>query len=406
MKRLLLTIPNLGKGGAQQIFRDQVAFFSKHTKVTSCVFNWDDSFPEDRIGILSLNVPAGKNVLSKSYFFLKRIYRLRKIKEDHKIDISISHLEGADYVNILSRRNEKIILWIHGTKKFDNNIEGVLGWLRKKLMIPTLYRRAKLIVTVSEGIRHELIEEFDLRAATIVTISNGISLQNIMHSSAAAGSAALFSIIKPALILITHCRFARQKNLTALLRIFAKVKIVLPTKMIFVGDGELTGQLIEQSRSLQLITYSFWEDKPLSESNDVFFIGYQRNPYQYLANATLYLLTSSWEGFPLSMCEAMACQLPVVAADCFTGPREILSPGIYSIMPVARPFFSKGGVLMPLADSDSAIQVWADVICKVLSDDGLRQKMIRGAVDRAKDFDMRKIEKHWLDLLVNGGANQ
>src|SRR5687767_2781547 len=113
---ILIIIPNLGKGGAQQVFRDQLHFFATHSNVIGCVFNWDDVFEDDRLpNIISLNVPAGNNMLSKIYCFLKRISALREIKKKNKIDFSISHLEGADYTNILSKRKEKIICWIHGT---------------------------------------------------------------------------------------------------------------------------------------------------------------------------------------------------------------------------------------------------------------------------------------------------
>ena len=56
----------------------------------------------------------------------------------------------------------------------------------------------------------------------------------------------------------------------------------------------------------------------------IIFAGFQPNPYSYEAKCDLYVLSSINEGFPNTLVEALACGLPIVAADCKTGPREIL----------------------------------------------------------------------------------
>ena len=135
--RALLLIPNLGTGGAQKVFRQQMKLLSRELDVMGCVFNRDGFLPQDHDSNLhSLDVPGGSNVISKTFFFFKRIARLRRLKKELDIKVCISHLEGADYVNLLSRRNDRVIAWIHGTKTFDQNISGWLGWLRKKVLIP------------------------------------------------------------------------------------------------------------------------------------------------------------------------------------------------------------------------------------------------------------------------------
>ena len=397
---VLILIPNLGKGGAQQVYRDQLQLYAKYGQVLGCVFNWDGSFEEERqLGIVSLNVPAGSNVVSKIYFFFKRVYRLRKIKREHSIDISISHLEGGDYVNILSRRNEKIICWIHGTKKYDGEIAGVIGWIRKKILIPRLYEKSNLIITVSEGIRKELIQIFGLSPIKIKTIFNGISVSDVEQAARIAGSGIFPPSLKSHFTLITHCRLARQKNLGALLKIFATLKKNKSVKLVILGDGELREQLIDQCKSLYLATFSCWEKEEFNESYDVYFMGYQTNPYTYLAKASLYLMTSSWEGFPLALCEAMACQIPVMASDCYTGPREILAPEIQSDTPIVLPYTSASGILMPLADSDNSIRLWSTTVDRVLADVPLRTRVAKGGSERVRAFDKSIINKQWLEIM-------
>jgi hypothetical protein len=122
---ILVIIPNLGRGGAQQIFRQQLHYLPGDFQVTGCVFNWDGAFQEEhQENIISLNVPAGTNIFFKVYYFFLRVIRLRRLKRRLKVNVAISHLEGADYVNILSSANDKTVGWIHGTKEFDKNING------------------------------------------------------------------------------------------------------------------------------------------------------------------------------------------------------------------------------------------------------------------------------------------
>ncbi len=397
---ILLIIPNLGQGGAQTVFRDQLVYYSKHHNVISCVFNWDDSFQEDRnSSIISLDVPAGRNILTKVYFFWKRISRLKRIKEQFRVDIAISHLEGADYINILSRKREKVITWMHGTKQFDKNISGILGILRRKIFIPLVYRYSDRVITVSQGIKEELIHYFNLLQDKIITVNNGISTADILVYAEKEISNDFIKLSNNYPILITHCRLAKQKNLTALLQIMVSLPRDSNLKLIILGDGELRDALLTQCSLLNLRYFSTWNDDQWTENFDIYFLGYQSNPYPYLKHASLYLMTSLWEGFPLSLCEALACGLPILAADCYTGPREILCPELPHGQPVLTPYISRYGVLMPIPNSNSQIDIWAETIITIIGDEELRSVLSTSAVKGVIDFDKSKVEDQWLKIL-------
>ena len=95
---------------------------------------------------------------------------------------------------------------------------------------------------------------------------------------------------------------------------------------------------------------SFLEYKKLAEDlgilTNVFFTGVQKNPYSYLKQADLYVLSSLNEGFPNALVEAMALSIPVLAVNCKSGPAEILMKE-YKEVTLKEPFEADYGILLP-----------------------------------------------------------
>jgi glycosyltransferase involved in cell wall biosynthesis len=400
--RVLLIIPNLGKGGAQRVYHQQLDYLSAYFNVQGCVFNWDGAFEEDkRKGIISLEVPAGSTWIDKAYYFSIRIIRLRKIKKRMNIEVTISHLEGADYVNLLSRSSDKVICWIHGTKRFDANINGVLGIIRQKLLMPFLYKRSQKIVTVSKGIEHEFRNAFKRTAPLLQTVYNGFDVQAIQQQMLKPVEPDFVEMANAHPLIITHGRLALQKNSKALIHIFKEVKKKSNSKLIIIGDGDLREELIKECEELKLKTWLCWSNIPWSDTCDVYFLGQQSNPFKYLCHASLYAMTSSWEGFPLALCEAMVCNLTIIASDCYTGPREILAPELTGPQPIEQPYRAKYGELMPLINhtNQKVISVWAAAVYDLVTKGKLTKNQAEQGVNRIKEFDIEKAIQQTISII-------
>lgn len=404
---LLLVISNLGLGGAQRVFHDHSVELAKHYAVTEAVFNMEggNMYPSGNPQH-SLDVAGGGSPVHKIRNFGRRIARLRALKRQLNAAVCISHLEGADYVNLLSKGSEKVVLCIHGSKVHDGNIRGPLGWLRKKVLIPGLYNRADRIVTVSRDINPELIESFGVKPEKLVTINNFFEVEQIAARAQEPLTAAEAAIYTGAPVLVTSGRLTLQKNQAPLVAIFAALRQRRPARLVFVGDGELRDDLVGQARALGLRVYTAWDGDSLTTESDydVYFLGLQQNPFKYIRPAQLFVFPSAWEGFPMALGEAMVCGVPAVTTDCPTGPREMLAPStVTPAVPIRAAEAAEFGVLMPmlnhLATRAADQQVWTDTIDELLSDPARRTRLGQLARQRMQDFTRERIFRQWVQLI-------
>lgn len=402
-KKILMLIPNLGFGGAQRVFAEQAKLLAEKFEVVECTFNLEDKqvyLSGNRL--TSLDVPAGKSTFYKILFFLKRCWRFYKLKQREKPDITISHLEGADYVNILSFGRERKIFVVHGSKKFDEEMNNSYGILRKRILLPLLYKFAKQVITVSEGIRNELIQSYGLVPEKIITIYNFFSLKEL--EKRAAEVVAFLPKEEGTFRLITSGRFANQKNHRSLLYMLKILKEEYGSFMVelfIIGDGPLKQELLKECEHLNLVVEEITESSGLKRA-DVYFLGYQNNPFKYYKYMDIFLLPSVWEGFPMALGEAMALGLPVLASDCPTGPLEFLEPDWEKEIERQRkyPKFTSYGVLLPIpkVENSKTIRCWVDVIVALLQDEHKRNLFAKQAVERMQQFDKQRIAKRWLEI--------
>ena len=404
--KLLLLIPNLGLGGAQRVFHDHSEALAEHYAVTEAVFNTEggNRYPSGN-DLISLDVAGGGGLIRKSVHFARRVERLGALKRKLGVDVCVSHLEGADYVNLLSKGREKVVLCVHGSKAHDDNISGPVGWLRKRVLIPALYNRADKIVTVSRDIKRELIAHFGIKAEKVVTINNFFEVGRIAAASKEPLTDLELSLYAGAPVLVTSGRLTRQKNLEPLLGCVAALLRRRPVKLVFVGDGELRADLAQRARELQLRVYQAGSaPMAMTPDYDVYFLGYQSNPFKYIRPAALFVFPSAWEGFPMALGEAMSCGVPVVTTDCPTGPREMLAPNTASPeSPLRQVEKTEFGLLMPMLNRSATLaddqRVWVDALDNLLGDAAERQRLGRQAAQRMLDFTPEKIMGQWQALL-------
>ena len=193
----------------------------------------------------------------------------------------------------------------HSTKS-KQLLRGAGGWKRELLI--RIYRQVyagKEIVTVSNGIRTDFINEFGLKPDFMRTIYNPLDIKSILIL-AKENSDNNFSG-KPYVIALG--RNDPQKRFDRLIRIYAEANI--KEDLIILGRANENSVLHDQVKSLGI-------------KEKVHFLGFLENPYAYISRAKCLLMTSDYEGFGMVLAEALALGTPVISTDCPSGPKEIL----------------------------------------------------------------------------------
>ena len=125
--------------------------------------------------------------------------------------------------------------------------------------------------------------------------------------------------------------------------------------------------------------------KNLKLESNIFLTGFLHNPFELIASCDLSVLSSNSEGFPNVVLEAMALGLPVVAADCPTGPAEIIKSNEF-------------GLLLPVLNSKSR-HTWVESMTNLLNHPELLMQLHKQSLLRASDFSEASIMSQWKKTL-------
>ena len=178
-----------------------------------------------------------------------------------------------------------------------------------RFLYRTFYNNFDLIISQSNYMKEDLVKNFGVRNNKIKIIHNPVDIEKI--SKLSVSNEILFD--KNYINIISVGMLRPEKGFDSLLKAFKLLKNEY--RLYIIGDGKEKDNLVNLAKKLKII-------------DRVSFLGFQDNPYKYMAQADLMVLSSRYEGFPNVVLEANALGLPVVAFDCPGGTREIIKNGL------------------------------------------------------------------------------
>jgi glycosyltransferase involved in cell wall biosynthesis len=187
-------------------------------------------------------------------------------------------------------------------------------WYALPRIIRQIYPWADAIVAVSDGVADDLSRTTELPRERVTTIYNPVVTRRLPEQAQRPLAHPWFVADGPPVVLAAG-RLEAQKDFPTLLKAFARVRSSRDARLVILGEGKDRAALQAFARTLRV-------------ADDVDLPGFVDNPFAYMARAAVFVLSSTHEGLPGVLIQAMACGCPVVSTDCPSGPREILAGGI------------------------------------------------------------------------------
>jgi glycosyltransferase involved in cell wall biosynthesis len=249
---------------------------------------------------------------------VKLVYRFARFLSVYKPEVVISALFVGNILAALAkavaRSRTHLILTEH--VPIDTYLQNDTRLLRRVSVPPLMrltYLMAQDIVAVSRGAAQSL--DVVLGKATskrITVIYNPVDLARIEAMATADDKVAPCSV--PTIINVG--RLIEQKDQQTLIRAFSKVRSRRPCRLVILGEGDKRATLAALAHKLGFAT-------------DVLMPGFVANPFSWMRKSAVFVLSSRFEGLPTVLIEAMQCGIPVISADCPSGPAEILENGLW-----------------------------------------------------------------------------
>lgn len=170
-------------------------------------------------------------------------------------------------------------------------------------------------------------------------------------------------------IVLSVGRLTEQKGYDRLIAAWSRISDqVGDWRLVIVGSGELELLLKRQVADENI--------------GNIEFIPATKDIEHWYDRASIYAMTSRFEGFPMVLLEAMAKGLPVVAYDCFTGPREMVHDG-------------ENGYLIPDGDESA----FAERLLTLMQNQGTQDRYAEYSLCMVKDFYTAPITDRWEALI-------
>lgn len=387
-------VPLLDQGGLERICAMTAKLLTPHCHLTLVVFSTKGMiYDVDGVDMIDLNLGSVPGKVGKAVNLCKRIRAIKKIKRERNIEITYSFGPTANLANVFTRVKNAKANHEQITDKIWVGIRGY-GALEDKYDMTLFCKRADKVVCCSQIMADEVKAKF--WAKDVVCVYNPCDVESIRRLAKEplpADRQTFFAEGAP--VVAAMGREHDVKGFWHLIKAFALAKKKIPAlKLMIVGEG------------------TFAEYRKLAEDlqveQDVWFTGVQKNPFAYLKQASLFVMTSVSEGFPNSLIEAMAVGLPAMSVNCKTGPAEIFLDDYRKGGDGHTVIEGEYGVLLPVIHPEKNLdasvmekeeEIMAEQMVRVLTEPEKLAERKAASLKRAEDFSVQAYTDNLLRMI-------
>lgn len=349
---VLIVIKGLGRGGAEQLLVSGAPYLDRerYHYQFAYVLPWKDSLVAELSGA-GLPVHCLQGARGAGW-----VGRLRALVRGSGVDLVHAHSPvAAAAARAVAGLRTRIVYTEHNLWSRYHPATHAANLLT--------FPRNDHVFAVSDEVRASVRYPGPLRALPmppLETLHHGLDPAAVATWDGPEGVREELGIPEGAPVVGTIANFKAAKDHATLLRAAAKVRAELPpVRFVLVGQGPLEPETRKLATELGL-------------GDTVVFAGFRTDAQRLAAAFDLFALSSTYEGLPIALIEAMALGRPAVVTGV-GGTPEVVTDG-------------QQGVLVPPRDPDAL----AEGLLRLLGDDALRARMGAAARERAFDFDIRK----------------
>ena len=334
MKNICFIIDSLSGGGAERVVLNLSNAISElghlvHIIILENKISYEISIDNIMIHILTENRKLSANKFWNKVLLTRKLKQIvRNLEKKHgEFDLIVSNLEDSDKTSSMAKLHNLYHCYhvsmqeflAHKTihKKYHKHI---YRKFKENIRHKHLYKNSNMIA-VSKGVMQDILD-FGVNPKSIINIYNPFDIEEIRAKSLQYNSE-----IPREKYIINIARFAKQKRHDILLRAYAKANI--KHKLVLMGTTDKPADEDNLSNIKNLIN-------ELGLENQVIFTGFVNNPYSWLKNADLFVLSSDIEGLANVLVESLILNTMVVSTDCPYGPSEVLSGELRSFLSPVR----------------------------------------------------------------------
>ncbi len=255
-------------------------------------------------------------------------------------DVLLADKDRVNRVALLARAlagvKTRLVLSSGTTLSVDLAHRGPWERRLQRLSMGKLYRFAHKVIVPCRGVKEDLVAYTGLASEHIEVVPPPVVPEALLERRPPPPDHPWFRDGGPPVVLGVG-ELCYRKDFETLLKAFALASGKRPLRLVILGRGRRLRRLEGLALSLGI-------------RDRVDFPGFVPDPYPYMAHAALFALTSRWEGLGFVLIEALALGTPAVAADCPSGPGEILQQGRYGrLVPVGDHRALAEAILLTLA---------------------------------------------------------
>ncbi len=306
--RVLFFRPSLGDGGADRVTLTLLRHLDRtRFQATLALVRAEGALVRELPADIPLLDLGARRLATAAPALARAIRRLDP-------DVVICTAGGANVVAVaahrLARSRARLVL---SERNAVNRDVGRVRSIIERGIKRVAYRLADEVAAVSEGVAQDLVDELRLPRHRISVVYNPVVHDTQRALAEAPLDHPWFTDGRPTVLAVG--RLVDQKDYPTMLEAFVKIRDATGARLAILGEGGNRQAIEQRVQSMGL-------------ADTVQLLGFDPNPFRYMARANLLLQSSRNEGLPGTIIQSMACGTPVVSTDCDHGPREVIRDGI------------------------------------------------------------------------------